>query len=160
MKVLILGGEGMLGHSLFANLEANFEVKALVKSKEKALLVNKNFNPKDLFEGVNLEKEKEIEELIFDYSPDVEQRYNDSITTFNSRNLKNTMTILDKYNVTYIWIDKKMKTGQVWEKENQGLLFLLKNTQLFLKYYCFIYLWVSIKDLIVLQSCYISCPNL
>ena len=71
MKVLILGGEGMLGHSLYANLVAKFEVKAVVKSKEKALLVNNNFNPRDLLDGVDLEKEEEIEQLILDYSPNV-----------------------------------------------------------------------------------------
>ena len=84
---------------------------------------------------------------LFDYSPDVEQRYNDSMTLFNSRNLKNTMTILDKYNVTYIWIDNKMKTGQVWEKENQGLLFLLKNSEKFKRVYYLnkIEIWKYIK---------------
>ena len=84
---------------------------------------------------------------LFDYSPDVEKRYNDSIKIFNSRNLKTTTIILDKYNVTYIWIDKKMKTGQVWEKENQGLLFILKNSERFKRIYSLdkIEIWKYIK---------------
>jgi len=72
---------------------------------------------------------------LFDYAPNVEQRYNHSLTIFNSRNLKTTTDLLDKYNIKYIWLDKKMKTGQVWEKENQGLLFLLKNSERFKRAY-------------------------
>ncbi|MBL7050834.1 hypothetical protein ISS04_01580 [Candidatus Woesearchaeota archaeon] len=72
---------------------------------------------------------------LFDYAPNVEQRYNHSHIIFNSRNIKTTTELLDKYNVRYIWLDKKMKTGQVWEKENQGLLFLLKNSERFKRAY-------------------------
>lgn len=72
---------------------------------------------------------------LFDYAPNLEQRYNDSITVFNSRNIEITTRLLDMYNVRYIWIDNKMKTGQVWEKENQGLLFLLKNSERFKRAY-------------------------
>ena len=84
---------------------------------------------------------------LFDYAPEVEQRYNDSMTIFNSRNLKTTTQLLDKYNITYIWIDKKMKTGQVWEKENQGLLFLLKNSERFKSVYDLdeVEIWTYIK---------------
>ena len=84
---------------------------------------------------------------LFDYSPEVEQRYNDSITIFNSRNLKTTTEIFDKYNVVYIWIDEKMKTGQVWENENQGLLFLLKNSEKFKRVYSLdkVEIWTYIK---------------
>ena len=88
-----------------------------------------------------------IMDELFDYAPEVEQRYNDSMTIFNSRNLKTTTQLLDKYNITYIWIDKKMKTGQVWEKENQGLLFLLKNSERFKSVYDLdeVEIWTYIK---------------
>jgi uncharacterized membrane protein len=88
-----------------------------------------------------------IMDAMFDYAPNVGQRYNDSLTIFFSRNLQITTEILDKYNVTYIWIDKKMKHGQVWEKENQGLLFLLKNSERFKSIYALegVEIWTYIK---------------
>ena len=84
---------------------------------------------------------------LFDYAPEVEQRYNDSIIIFNSRNLKTTTQILDKYNITYIWIDKKMMSGQVWGKETQGLLFILKNSERFKSIYDLdgVEIWTYIK---------------
>ena len=72
---------------------------------------------------------------LFAYSPNVEKRYNDSNILFNSRNLKTTSKILDEYDVKYIWIDNKMKDGQVWSKENQGLLFILENSERFKRVY-------------------------
>lgn len=55
------------------------------------------------------------------------QRLNDSDVVFQSRKLKTTKDVLDKYKVKYIFITKDMKHGQVWWKEEQGMLFLLKN---------------------------------
>ena len=69
------------------------------------------------------------------YIEDLDIRFNDSNTVFYSRNLKNTKTLLDKYNVKYIWIDQLMKQGQVWVKEKQGLLFLFENKETFKKVY-------------------------
>lgn len=84
---------------------------------------------------------------LFHYSPNVEERYNDSMIIFNSRNLKITSDMLDKYDVEYIWIDKKMKNGQVWDKETQGLLFILKNSERFKRVYSLeeIEIWAYIK---------------
>lgn len=48
---------------------------------------------------------------------------------FTSRNLKATKEMLSKNNVTYIFIDPEMKEGLVFEKRNQGLLFILDNSQ-------------------------------
>ncbi|MBR9691538.1 hypothetical protein GOV06_02025, partial [Candidatus Woesearchaeota archaeon] len=62
-------------------------------------------------------------------------KFNDSNTTFYSRNLKTTRSILDKYNIRYIWIDPKMKQGQVWTREEQGILFLFRNSETFKKLY-------------------------
>ncbi len=55
------------------------------------------------------------------------QRLNDSDTAFQSRKLKTTKDLLDKYSVRYIFITKDMRQGAVWWKEEQGMLFLLKN---------------------------------
>jgi len=59
----------------------------------------------------------------------------DTNELFYSRNLENTISLLDKYDVTYIWINKEMKNGLIWTKEDEGLLFLFRNTKVFKKLY-------------------------
>jgi hypothetical protein len=46
---------------------------------------------------------------------------------FASRDLTEVTTFLEENNISMIWIDKKMKTGQVWDENAEGLLFLLRN---------------------------------
>jgi hypothetical protein len=47
------------------------------------------------------------------------------------RKLKETRAILNAYNISYIYIDDVMKQGLVWEREKQGLRFLLRNNDTF-----------------------------
>jgi len=68
---------------------------------------------------------------MFEYYPGAKEKFNDSLEIFYSRNLKNTRIFLNKYNLNYIWIDNEMKNGLVWEKEQQGLLFLFRNNETF-----------------------------
>ncbi|MBW3013804.1 hypothetical protein KY335_01010 [Candidatus Woesearchaeota archaeon] len=56
---------------------------------------------------------------IFDPKPKISEEI------FQSKNLKQTSELLDKYNIEYIWIDSSMKSGKVWSSPDQGLLFLL-----------------------------------
>lgn len=63
------------------------------------------------------------------------QRFNDSNQIFYNRNLEKTKSLLNKYNVKYIWIDPDMKRDQVWTKEKQGLLFLFRNNETFKNIY-------------------------
>ena len=60
-----------------------------------------------------------------------EQKFNDSIEIFNSRNIDNTKNLLKKYKINYILISQKMKEGLVWNKESEGLLFLMNNNKEF-----------------------------
>ena len=71
----------------------------------------------------------------FRYIPEVYTRYQDSNVLFYNRSLKETKRLLNKYNVSYIWIDSEMKQGLVWTKEKQGLLFLLRNKETFKNIY-------------------------
>jgi len=70
-----------------------------------------------------------------DYIQNLDAKFNDSNAIFYSRNLKNTKSILGNYSIKYIWIDPSMKQGQVWTKEEQGLLFLLRNNETFRNVY-------------------------
>lgn len=49
---------------------------------------------------------------------------------YDSRDLMQTRQILGKHNVKYIWIDSDMKEI-VWEKPDDGLLFLFRNKETF-----------------------------
>lgn len=82
-----------------------------------------------------------------DYSQGLNERYNDTITIFYSRDLEHTKTLLDKYNVDYIWIDEKMKSGLVWNKKDQGLLFLFRNEETFNNIYSYqeVEVWKYLK---------------
>jgi len=46
-----------------------------------------------------------------------------------------TFTLLRSYNIRYIWITPEMRSGLVWNKDDEGLLFLLKNSETFKKVY-------------------------
>ena len=89
-----------------------------------------------------------VTDKMFEYYPNAEDRFNDSLEIFYSRNLKNTKSLLEKYNINYIWIDNEMKQGLVWEKEQQGLLFLFRNNETFKNIYNNqgIEIWEIIKE--------------
>ena len=54
---------------------------------------------------------------------------------FNSRSLKEIKEILDKHKIDYIFLTEEMKKGLVWNRPEQGFLFVLPNTPDFqLKY--------------------------
>jgi asparagine N-glycosylation enzyme membrane subunit Stt3 len=69
------------------------------------------------------------------YIEDVKTKLNDSETIFYSRTLKKTVSLLNQYDISYILIDLEMKQGQVWTKEDEGLLFLFRNKETFRKVY-------------------------
>lgn len=83
----------------------------------------------------------------FDYIHDLEQKYADSKTIFNSRSLKTTTALLDKNKVKYIWINKQMRKGLVWSEEDEGLLFLFSDKETFNKVYSdnVVEIWEYIK---------------
>jgi len=64
-------------------------------------------------------------------------RYLLNITTeiFYSRRLDYTKGFLTEQNISYIVIDGRMRQGLVWSREDQGLLFLLRNNETFRKIY-------------------------
>jgi|TARA_Y100000031_G_scaffold156782_1_gene213098 signal transduction histidine kinase len=54
---------------------------------------------------------------------------------FVSRNLKETTAMLNDKRINYILITGEMKEGLVWDKPQEGLLFLLENSKHFSKKY-------------------------
>ncbi len=56
---------------------------------------------------------------------DGKKKYEDTNTIFHSRNRQATTELLEKYNTNYILITKEMKKGLIWNKESEGLLFVM-----------------------------------
>jgi hypothetical protein len=56
-------------------------------------------------------------------------------SVFYSRNLKGVKEILQRYDIRYIFIDGAMKGGGVWNRDDEGLLFLLSDKDTFKKIY-------------------------
>jgi len=59
----------------------------------------------------------------------------DSEIIFESWDIKETRDLLQKYNTSYILITNDMADGLVWEKQEQGLAYLLRNSETFNKEY-------------------------
>ena len=70
----------------------------------------------------------------FDYINQLERLYSDSETILNSRNLKNTTSMMNKHSVSYIFITNKMK-HELWRDEEEGLIFLFNDKDAFRKVY-------------------------
>lgn len=68
-------------------------------------------------------------------TPSSDIKLNASNEIFYSRNLEKTKYFLNKYNISYIWIDNAMRQGKVWTQEEQGLLFLFRNSETFKNIY-------------------------
>ena len=75
-----------------------------------------------------------VMDSMFQYT-NAEERYNDSENMFKSVYVDDSLNLLKKYNVKYIWIDKKMREGEVWSKEKEGMLILFRNNETFKNVY-------------------------
>jgi hypothetical protein len=62
---------------------------------------------------------------------DAVQRLNISSEIFYSRRLDYTRNLLEEENIRYIVVDRNMRQGLVWDREDQGLLFLFTNNDSF-----------------------------
>lgn len=63
------------------------------------------------------------------------RRNNISEELFYTRNLNSARRIMKDYSIKYIWIDDRMKHGEVWNKEGEGMLFLFRNNETFKSIY-------------------------
>ncbi|MFH1212225.1 MAG: hypothetical protein V1659_04860, partial [Candidatus Woesearchaeota archaeon] len=56
-------------------------------------------------------------------------------TLFYSIRLDDTIPLVEKYNIAYFFITPQMTSGGLWSKSEQGLLFLFKNSEMFINIY-------------------------
>jgi hypothetical protein len=69
------------------------------------------------------------------YSADFKDKLEDSAKIFDSWDIRETRRLLTKYNVSFILITADMPEGLVWDKPEQGLAYLLRNSETFKKEY-------------------------
>ncbi len=65
--------------------------------------------------------------------PDAEDRSWDVAAIFSSVELDKTTKLMKKYNITHALITSEMEHGLVWEREDQGLEFIVENSETFKK---------------------------
>lgn len=62
--------------------------------------------------------------------PDPDEQYGDAMTLFRTIDLDTANALINKYNITHILITDEMH-GLVWERDDQGLAFLVGNSETF-----------------------------
>lgn len=63
--------------------------------------------------------------------PRPQELHGDTATLFHSTDPEITLALLNKYNATHILITPEMEQGLVWERPEQGLNFLVENSEMF-----------------------------
>ncbi len=70
----------------------------------------------------------------FAFAPNVNERWQDSENLFKTRSLDEAMKIIDKYDISYIWLDRKLR-DETWSHKEEGVQFLLEYSKNFKKAY-------------------------
>ncbi|MDY6793343.1 MAG: SDR family oxidoreductase [Thermodesulfobacteriota bacterium] len=71
MRILILGGDGMLGHQLFKHLKTNHDVRVTLRQDLAAYQKFKLFNTEDTYTGIDVRSPIKLAGVITDFHPEV-----------------------------------------------------------------------------------------
>lgn len=71
MRVLILGGDGMLGHRLFQHLGPRHDVRATLRHELSAYAALGRFTAKNSYAGVDVRSLERVVEVLADFHPEV-----------------------------------------------------------------------------------------
>jgi dTDP-4-dehydrorhamnose reductase len=69
MKILVIGGDGMLGHELLAGLSTSHEVAVTLRRDLSAYAHHGLFSPANAFAGVDVRNAERVLEVVADYRP-------------------------------------------------------------------------------------------
>lgn len=72
---------------------------------------------------------------LLEHTPGAGILYEDSNAIFNSNDITLTRELLSKHRIKYLFMTRDMAEGLVWQKQGQGLGFLLTNSETFKKRY-------------------------
>ena len=76
---------------------------------------------------------KAVMDPLWEELPESAERTWDVTAVFRSTDLEKTKLLLKKYGVTHVLITPEMQRGLLWEREEQGLAFLVENDETFKK---------------------------
>lgn len=71
MRILILGGDGMLGHQLLQQLQARHEVKVTLRQDLGAYTPFKMFNRENAYGSIDIRSLERVVEVVADFRPEV-----------------------------------------------------------------------------------------
>ncbi|MBL7051796.1 MAG: hypothetical protein ISS01_01775 [Nanoarchaeota archaeon] len=83
---------------------------------------------------INYAGHKNVLDENYLFVSDAEERFNDVEDIFYLRNLEDSEEIINKYNVSYIWVDDWYR-DDIWDYETEGLLFVAQYTKNFNQIY-------------------------
>lgn len=70
MRILIFGGDGMLGHQLLKHLQTHHEVKVTLRQDLGAYTALGIFNKKNVYDGIDIRSLERLMEVMVDFKPD------------------------------------------------------------------------------------------
>lgn len=70
MRILIFGGDGMLGHQLLKHLQPAHDVKVTLRQDLVVYAPFKIFNRKNVYDGIDIRSLERLIEVIIDFKPD------------------------------------------------------------------------------------------
>jgi dTDP-4-dehydrorhamnose reductase len=70
MKILVLGGDGMLGHRLFRHLRTRYDCRVTLRQDTAAYTHYQLFTPDNSYYGIDVRSSERITEAMADFAPD------------------------------------------------------------------------------------------
>jgi hypothetical protein len=83
---------------------------------------------------INAAGQKNVLDENYLFVQDAKKRLQDSKKLFYSRDLEESTKLIEKYDISYVWVDDYFGE-EVWKYDSQGLLFILQYTKGFNKIY-------------------------
>ena len=71
MKILILGGDGMLGHQLFKYLQECYDVRCTLHQDKSNYTKYGFYNEKNSYTGIDVMSFERVEEVVYDFMPEI-----------------------------------------------------------------------------------------
>ena len=128
---LLLASARALGNTLGAN--ENSKIDPSNELYESLVYLNERTSPRDVIlshekYGIyinSIAKRKNFVDINYAYAPRLDLRLFYLNKLFYSRDLTKVLSIFNEFKISHILITPEMKNGLVWNKNNEGLLYLL-----------------------------------
>ena len=71
MKILVLGGNGMIGHQLYKSWNYKHVVKVTIRSSFDKYKSKNIFRERDIFDNIDVKNKDKFEDVVYNFTPDV-----------------------------------------------------------------------------------------